>query len=106
MRVRLSENGYTKIFEDGRNLSILGSYENDNEVIDFIETGGIIEPYLTQEELLKNEKALKVLNAKKYLNETDFKMTVDYFDTMTTEKQLELINTRESARQFIRDNEV
>jgi len=50
--------------------------------------------------------AEKVLDAKDFLNKTDFKMTVDYFATMTTEEQLALTNERASARAYVVANEV
>jgi len=50
--------------------------------------------------------AKKVLDAKAFLNKTDFKMTVDYFASMTTEEQLQLTNERASARAYVIANEI
>ena len=47
----------------------------------------------------------KINEAKSYLLSTDYKMTVDYFATLTKEQQDDLIKLRAEARQFIRDNE-
>ena len=52
-------------------------------------------------EILQN----KINKAKTYLLSTDYKMTVDYFATLTKEQQDDLIKLRAEARQFIRDNE-
>ena len=51
MRVKLYSNGYTKIYEDGTNISTIGSYENDKEVQEFLANGGVIEPEFTEAEL-------------------------------------------------------
>lgn len=47
----------------------------------------------------------KINEAKSYLLSTDYKMTVDYFGTLTKDEQDNLIKLRAEARQFIRDNE-
>ena len=56
-------------------------------------------------EKVTNEIAKEVVEAKKYLSETDYKMTVDYFATLTKEQQEELIRLRSEAREFIRAND-
>lgn len=38
---------------------------------------------------------------KKYLSDTDFKMTTDYYDTMTSEEQLALTTKRAEARAYL-----
>ena len=59
---------------------------------------------MLQAEQQANELATKISEAKKYLSDTDFKMTVDYFSTLTKELQEELTRLRSEARQFIRAN--
>ena len=56
-------------------------------------------------ERVANELAKQVQEKKKYLAETDFKMTVDYFATLIEEEQVELTSLRAEAREFIRANE-
>ena len=46
----------------------------------------------------------KVNEALVYLSSTDYKMTVDYFATLSKEIQDELILKRAEAREFIRAN--
>ena len=58
----------------------------------------------TQEELDEIEGAQKLSEARAYLNSTDYKMTVDYFATLTKEIQDELVSKRAEAREYIRDN--
>ena len=53
----------------------------------------------------KASKEYKLNEAKAYLANTDYKMTVDYFATLTKEQQDDLIKLRAEARQFMRDNE-
>ena len=56
----------------------------------------------TAEELLAYELDQKIQEAKIYLSSTDYKMTVDYFATLSKEIQDELILKRNEAREFIR----
>ena len=51
----------------------------------------------TAEEIL----AEQIKTAKLYLTSTDFKMTVDYFATMTLEQQTSLTASRAEARAFL-----
>ena len=44
--------------------------------------------------------------AHSYLNSTDFKMTIDYFATLTDTERDDLTNSRAAAREFIRLNEM
>ena len=60
----------------------------------------IVEP--TEEEII----AQKVQEAKAYLASTDFKMTVDYYGTLTEAEQVQLTQLRAEAREFIRTNEI
>ena len=51
----------------------------------------------TAEEIL----AEQIKTAKSHLSSTDFKMTVDYFATMTPEQQVALTASRTEARAFL-----
>lgn len=59
----------------------------------------------TQEELDKALVIQKVQEYKAYLSSTDFKMTVDYYATLSEVEQLELTTKRQEAREYIRVNE-
>ena len=60
----------------------------------------------TEEEIAKQELQSKINEAKAYLASTDYKMTVDYFATLTEAEQVQLAQLRAEARTFIRANEV
>lgn len=60
--------------------------------------------YPTDEEIAKEELQHKINEAKVYLSSTDYKMTVDYFATLSKEIQDEFILKRAEAREFIRAN--
>lgn len=62
--------------------------------------------YPTQEELDKALVIQKIQEYKAYLLATDFKMTVDYYATLSEVEQLELTAKRQEAREYIRMNEV
>lgn len=64
-----------------------------------LEDAPIVKP--TKEEILNQ----KINEAKSYLLSTDYKMTIDYFATLTKDEQDNLIKLRANARQFIRDNQ-
>jgi hypothetical protein len=59
----------------------------------------------TQEELDKALAIQKVQEYKAYLLATDFKMTVDYYATLSEVEQLKLTANRQEAREYIRANE-
>ena len=57
------------------------------------------------EDEIQAEITLHLVNeAKNYLAQTDYKMTVDYFATLDKVTQDELIAERQKAREFIRAN--
>lgn len=56
---------------------------------------------LTEEEIAQQELEAKIAEAKVYLASTDFKMTVDYFATLTAEQQSALTTSRAEARAFL-----
>ena len=59
--------------------------------------------YPTEEESAQQELEAKIAEAKAYLASTDFKMTVDYYSTMTPEQQEELTTKRSEARAFLKE---
>lgn len=65
--------------------------------------GNIPEPEFTEEELAQQELEAKIAEAKTYLASTDFKMTVDYYATLTVEQQEELTMMRAAARGFLKE---
>ncbi len=64
--------------------------------------GGLYEYIYTPTE--QELTAQKVIEAKQYLSSTDYKMTVDYFATLTDEQQNVLMLKRVEAREFVRLN--
>lgn len=60
----------------------------------------------TQEEIEKALVIQKVQEYKAYLSATDYKMTVDYYATLTEAEQLDLTTKRQEAREYIRANDV
>ena len=82
--------------------------DKESLIIDFPE---LETHWVALEESIKNsiltpeqELANKVQEYKAYLLATDFKMTVDYFATLSIELQEELTKLRAEAREFIRAN--
>ena len=60
--------------------------------------------YPTDEEIQAGVTANLVAEAKNYLASTDYKMTIDYFASLSEVEQNELIAKRAEAREFIRGN--
>jgi N-glycosylase/DNA lyase len=69
---------------------------------------GISEAFIPtpQEELDLIALKQKVDEAKAYLKNTDYKMTVDYFTNLSTEEQSVLTANRAECRTFIRNNKI
>ena len=65
--------------------------------------GNTPEPEFTEAELAQQVLDKSIAEAKAYLEVTDFKMTVDYYATLTPEQQEELIAKRAEARTFLRE---
>lgn len=58
--------------------------------------------FRTDEEIIKEN----VFRKKYYLTNTDYKMTIDYFATLTKEEQEELTKLRAEAREYIRMHDI
>jgi hypothetical protein len=65
----------------------------------------IVKDFRTEAENLQADKENKIEEAKKYLADTDFHMTVDKYETLTVERQEELKAKRAEARVVINDLE-
>ena len=63
-----------------------------------------MQPYL-EVEVQEQEVATKISEAKQYLADTDFYMTVDKYETLTIERQEELKAKRAEARDLINQPE-
>ena len=77
------------------------SLDEYEELIAEVEAG-IVLP--TDEEIAEQERLAKLAECYAYLNNTDYKMTVDYFATLSKEVQDDLVSKRAAAREFIRLN--
>ncbi len=91
----------------------------DNSIKDYSDKESFITDFpemeahwIALEESIKNniltpeqEIANKVQEYKAYLLSTDYKMTVDYFATLSEEVQNELVTKRAEAREYIRVND-
>lgn len=65
-------------------------FENDKWVID-------------EEAIAENEKKLRIMELRKLLLDSDFRMTTDYYKSMTPENQTYWEETRDSWRTELRD---
>lgn len=83
-------------------------FNNEINSFEYVEIKPIIEDKkpLTAEEIVEQILEQKIGEAKAYLASTDYKMTVDYFATLTEAEQVEIAAKRAEARAFIRANEV
>jgi len=79
-------------------------YDVDTTAADEATISELIASYVphTQSELDAIETANKISEAKAYLSSTDFKMSVDYYATLTLEQQAELTTKRAEAREFLK----
>lgn len=58
--------------------------------------------FRTDDEKARQDIETKIAEAKSYLESTDFKMTVDYYATLTAGQQLDLTTLRAEARAFLK----
>ena len=58
----------------------------------------------TSEEIAEQERLAKLAECYAYLASTDYKMTIDYYGSMTESDQVEVTTKRAEAREFIRAN--
>ena len=70
---------------------------------EWLAEGNTPEPEFTEAELAQQVVDKQIAEAKTYLASTDFKMTVDYYSTMTAEQQEELSTKRAEARTFLKE---
>lgn len=71
---------------------------------EWLSEGNTPEPEFTEAELAQQVLDKSIAEAKAYLASTDFKMTVDYYATMTLEQQEMLSTKREEARTFLKEH--
>ena len=80
------------------------SGNTERELIkEWLAEGNVPEPEFTEEELDAIAKEQKISEAKAYLERTDFKMTIDYYATLTADAQAELTAKRAEARAFLKE---
>ena len=63
----------------------------------------IVKDFRTEEEIRTDEINTQIAEAKAYLSSTDFKMTIDYFATLTETEQTVLTAKRAEARAFLKE---
>ena len=97
---KLINNGVLK-YEDG--VFISGHTLEAEEYKQWLSEGNTPEPEFTEAELAQQAVDKKIAEAKAYLASTDFKMTVDYYATLTPEQQEELMAKRAEARAFLKE---
>jgi len=85
-------------YGDGKSRFVPIEHE---EYKQWLSEGNTPEPEFTEAELAQQELIKKVQGAKEYLASTDFKMTVDYYATLTKKEQTELTKKRAEARSLL-----
>lgn len=101
MKLRLCNNGKSVygVNEHGNYISFTIEAE---EYKQWLAEGNTPEPEFTEAELAQQELEAKIAEAKSYLASTDFKMTIDYYATLTLEQQAELTAKRAEARAYLK----
>lgn len=78
--------------------------DNDPQILDWISKGKEVLPPYTLDEINFFEITRKIVDFKKYLSDTDYKL-LPFYEPKDGENLNEIIAKRSEARQFIRDNE-
>ncbi len=98
---KLNQNSVTRL-ADGASIPLADGNRDYEEYKQWLSEGNIPEPEFTQAELEAIETANKISEAKAYLASTDFKMSVDYYATLTLEQQAELTTKRAFYRAYLK----
>jgi hypothetical protein len=72
------------------------------DYIQWLETGNIPLPAYTSEELQEKNKQNHIIELKKLLSDSDFRMTTDYYDSMSSSEKSEWLSKRTSWRNELR----
>jgi len=97
---KLNTNSVTRL-SDGAFIPLADDNRDYEEYKQWLLEGNTPEPEFTEAELAQQELIKKVQEAKEYLASTDFKMTVDYYATLTKKEQTELTKKRAEARSLL-----
>lgn len=97
--VKLQQNGY--LLNSTMSVPMADGNREYELIKQWLAEGNTPEPEYTEEEIAQKEQAQKVQEAKDFLTKTDYKMTVDYYKTMSKQEQSELTKLREEARTVI-----
>jgi len=103
MKVKLQSDGWNL---DGMSVPNEPGNRHYQMIQEWIAEGNIPEPEFTQAEI--DATAAAEVNASNlaYLEATDFKMTVDYYATLTVPEQDDLTALRATAREAVRVYEI
>ena len=102
--IKLNINGYTKMYDGGVSASIVGSYNEDQEVAEWLKIeGNEIEAFKTEAELLVEAMEIDKAEAQSYLQSTDYKDLPSYVPK-DGENLEEVILKRNECRELIRSS--
>lgn len=101
---KLNKNSVTRLV-DGAFVPFASGNADYEEYKQWLADGNTPEPEFIEEELQITSIHKQIQEAKTYLANTDYKMTVDYFATLTEAEQVQLTQLRAETREFIRTNE-
>lgn len=76
---------------------------SNREYLEWLEAGNTPLPAYTPEEIAERDKQNRIIELKKLLSDSDFRMTTDYYKSMTPENQTYWEKSRDSWRKELRD---
>lgn len=101
---KLTENNeWARKIVDGGITNEYVNCSNNIEYLQWLEDGNTPLPAYTEEEILERQKNNRIIELKKLLSDSDFRMTTDYYKRITTEDQTYWDTTRESWRSELRE---
>jgi len=104
---KLIENSnFVRKIKNGTETNEFLNAENNPEYLEWLEQGNIPMPPYTEEELSERNKQKRIIELKKLLLDSDYKMTTDYFNSMNSDLQNDWIQKRKDWREEIRSLEV
>lgn len=72
------------------------------DYLQWLEAGNTPFPAYTEEEILERNKQMRIVELRKLLSESDFRMTADYYDSMSSSEKSEWLSKRASWRNELR----
>ena len=98
----IENNEWARKIIDGSITNEYVNCSNNIEYLEWLENGNTPLPAYTEEELAERQKFLRVTELKKLLADSDFRVTHDYYESLSTTEKQHWVSSRASWRNELR----